>query len=215
MFVGVCINAHRHLLFYGENKMKIYMIRHGQTDWNKKNLLQGRSDIRLNEEGRKMAEKAACELKDVDFFRIYSSPLMRAYETAEIIRGDRDIPVICDERIIEMSFGDYEGKYYNKNHMDPDDGIYNFFFKPECYTAKNGEVIKDIKERTADFLRDITSDDQLKNKNILVSAHGAAIAAMMSYVKNRKDEDFWKDGVAGNCAVIVLEADDTGIRVTE
>ncbi len=195
--------------------MKIYMIRHGQTDWNKKNLLQGRSDIPLNEEGRKMAEEAAYKLKDIDFYRIYSSPLVRAYETAEIIKGDRNIPIICDERIIEMSFGDYEGTYYNKSHMDTDDGIYNFFFKPECYTAKNGEVIRDIKERTAAFMKEIISDEQLEGKSILVSAHGAAIAAMISYVKKRKDADFWADGVTGNCAVTVLTADDKGIRVEE
>lgn len=69
--------------------MDIYLIRHGETDWNRMKKLQGTTDIPLNAYGIELAEKTAEGLKDVPFDRIYTSPLIRARKTAEIIRGDR------------------------------------------------------------------------------------------------------------------------------
>ena len=67
--------------------MKVYLIRHGETDWNSVRKLQGQTDIRLNDYGIELAKLTAEGLKDVDFDLIYSSPLIRAVETAEIIKG--------------------------------------------------------------------------------------------------------------------------------
>ena len=69
--------------------MKLYMIRHGETDWNKTRQLQGKSDIPLNDFGRKLAAETAEALKDVPFHLVITSPLSRARETALIIKGDR------------------------------------------------------------------------------------------------------------------------------
>ena len=89
--------------------MLIYIIRHGETDWNTKRLLQGATDIPLNQNGIEVARLTAKALKDVPFDVIYTSPLSRAVQTAEIMRRDRDIPIIPDERLKEISFGPYEG----------------------------------------------------------------------------------------------------------
>ena len=80
--------------------MKLYIIRHGETDWNVKRRFQGHSDIPLNEEGRRLAYLTAEALKEVPFTRIYTSPLKRASETAAIIKGVRQIPIIEEPRII-------------------------------------------------------------------------------------------------------------------
>ena len=108
--------------------MKIYMMRHGETDWNIIKRLQGRSDIPLNEEGRRLARVTAEALADIPFTRIYTSPLLRAKETAMIIKGNRDIPVIEEERIQEISFGVYEGLICAEdNYTIPDPDFINFF----------------------------------------------------------------------------------------
>ena len=91
--------------------MKLYIVRHGETDWNNEKKLQGRSDVPLNDYGRELAYITAEALKDVSYDAIYSSPLIRAYETATILKGDRDIDIIKDERLREMCFGEYEGKH--------------------------------------------------------------------------------------------------------
>ena len=90
--------------------MKIYFVRHGETEWNKQKRIQGRVDIPLDEFGRMLARKTATGLAEIPFDVCYSSPLSRAKETATIILEGRDIPIIEDDRIIEMAFGEYEGK---------------------------------------------------------------------------------------------------------
>ena len=88
----------------------LYIIRHGKTDWNVLHKLQGRTDVPLNDEGRRMAEAAREEYRDVHFDVCFCSPLVRARETAEILLRGRDVPVLTDDRLMEMSFGSYEGQ---------------------------------------------------------------------------------------------------------
>ena len=117
--------------------MILYVIRHGETKWNVERRLQGRSDVELNEYGIYLAEVTAEALKDVNFDVIYSSPLIRAYKTAEIIRGDRNINIITDDRLKEMCFGDYEGKVTDTL---PDE-FWKFFDDPVNFVpAGNGET---------------------------------------------------------------------------
>ena len=85
--------------------MKIYLIRHGETSWNTLGRLQGRTDIELNENGIRLAKITGEKLKDVHFDLAIASPLKRAYETAGLVLGDRNIPILTDERIEEISFG--------------------------------------------------------------------------------------------------------------
>ncbi len=92
--------------------MELLIVRHGETLWNDKGLLQGQKDIELNDKGREMARKLAGKLKDIPIDMVYSSPLKRAYETARLALGDRDIPLVTDERIKEISFGECEGIDY-------------------------------------------------------------------------------------------------------
>ena len=87
----------------------IYIIRHGQTENNKAKLLQGRSDIPLNKDGIRQAEAAAkwfCD-QQIRIDSVYSSPLIRAVETAKIIAPEA--PLFIEERLIEMDYGPYEG----------------------------------------------------------------------------------------------------------
>ena len=89
--------------------MRLYIMRHGETDWNKIKQLQGKSDVPLNDFGRMLARKTAEALEKVPFDLVITSPLSRARETALIVKGEREIPLIEDARIEEMSFGIYEG----------------------------------------------------------------------------------------------------------
>ena len=89
--------------------MDIYLIRHGETDYNREKRLQGETDIPLNSRGIELAQMTAQGMKGLHFDRVYTSPLVRAVKTAEIIRGDRDIPIIPTDGLKEISFGDYEG----------------------------------------------------------------------------------------------------------
>ena len=90
-------------------KTTVILVRHGETEWNVLHRFQGLSDIPLNDTGRKQAGFAKTGLLDVELAAIYTSPLQRAAETAEIIRGDREIPVYPTEGLREMGIGEWEG----------------------------------------------------------------------------------------------------------
>ncbi len=194
--------------------MQLYVMRHGETDWNINFRLQGRSDIPLNENGRDMAMKASEGMKDIPFTKIYTSPLVRAYETARIIRRDRDIPIITDERIIEISFGENEGKLYDKNHPELFPDLAKFFREPDIYVpADGGETIDALKERTKNFIDFIADTYDNTDEVILVTTHGAAIRGIMSYIKNTSVRDFWKGGVQSNCGVTIMETQGHSLKI--
>ena len=136
--------------------MKIYLIRHGETDWNLEQRLQGATDIPLNENGLELARETAQGLKEVPFDLIYTSPLKRAKQTAEILRGERDIPLIEEPRIREICFGIYEGYCCSREHYTiPDPAFMNFFVDPGNYIPpEGGESIEQLCRRTTDFLHE-------------------------------------------------------------
>ena len=90
--------------------MEILLTRHGKTEWNALGKVQGKADIKLNEEGIKQAKETSKLLQDEKIDLIISSPLIRAIETARIIAKERNIPIITDESLSERDFGEYEGK---------------------------------------------------------------------------------------------------------
>ncbi|MBR1692902.1 MAG: histidine phosphatase family protein, partial [Lachnospiraceae bacterium] len=126
--------------------MRLYLVRHGETDSNKRRLLQGHTDSELNEYGRELARRTRDGLKDVPFAAVYTSPLKRAKETARIIMDKRDIPFYEDSRIQEMGFGIYEGLCVEKEHYNvPDPAFLNFFYRPSEYKVpEGGESFQDV-----------------------------------------------------------------------
>ena len=105
----------------------IYIVRHGQTDWNLEGRYAGRIDITLNDEGIEQANIIKEELKNIKFDKVFSSPLIRAYQTAQIICDNQ---IIKDDRIIERCNGDLEGKLkteitYNVDFNDPNEKKHN------------------------------------------------------------------------------------------
>ena len=186
--------------------MKMYIIRHGQTPWNARKCLQGRSDVDLNENGIYLAELTGKALRDVTFDMAFTSPLIRAKHTAQCILAGREVPIIEDERLIEISFVIYEGCCYaEENRQVPQQWIENFFHAPQDYVAApGGESLDDVEKRTRDFMEDICSRKELQDKTILVSTHGCALRGLLNSIRESNREDYWHGGVSKNCAVSIV-----------
>ena len=137
--------------------MKLYFIRHGETVWNTQAKLQGKSDIPLNEKGVALARVTGEALADVPFAAIYSSPLKRALQTAQLVAGDRDVPIVTDRRLEEIGFGIWEGLSCHKDHYEiPSDSFQDFFLDPFGYQPPaQGETVRHVCGRTADFLEEL------------------------------------------------------------
>lgn len=180
----------------------LYIMRHGKTDWNALHKLQGRTDIPLNEEGRMMARKAAEEYGNLHFDICYSSPLVRAKETAEIFFADKNVPIYTDERLQEMSFGIYEG--IENSFSIKDCPINVLFKKPEKYcVVEGGESFEALFERTGAFVDEVIIPELEQGKDILIVGHGAMNCSIIAKFKGTPLDRFW-DGMTGNCQLIKI-----------
>ena len=178
--------------------MNIYIVRHGETDWNVQLKLQGRSDIPLNATGIEQAEQTGENLKKagISFDKVYSSPLQRAVKTAELISGFDSSNIIKENRIIEFSFGKAEGSTPEERQSKPEFAqIKNFFTNPPSYSPdKDAETFDDVFKRTADFweneIRPLA--DNSSNKNLLVVTHGGTLQTLLMHIDGRTLKNFWK-----------------------
>ncbi len=161
--------------------MKIFMTRHGQTDWNVQRRLQGRTDTVLNDTGRSQADEVGKKIKDEDIDLIFVSPLKRAKETAEIINKYLNVDIIEDERLIERSFGKSEGftKEYIMEKSSEFPEINDIWNYNKNVDFNDTEKIQDLFKRVYDFLDEIT--EKYSDKNILIVAHGGISVALTCY----------------------------------
>ena len=181
----------------------LYIMRHGKTDWNALQKLQGQIDIPLNEEGKEAARAAHEKYKDITFDICYSSPLVRAKETAEIFLQGTSTPIITDDRLKEMAFGEFEGVtgYFN----NPSCPINDLFVNPTAYVKQGGaESFEELFSRTGAFLQELVFPSLKEGKDILIVGHGAMNCSIISQLKNTPLEKFW-DNLIGNCELRQLD----------
>lgn len=195
--------------------MLIYLMRHGETDWNKARRLQGQSDIPLNEYGIELAVKTAEALADVPFDMAFCSPLGRAQETAKIILGNRATPLCTDERLKEINFGTNEGICFDSAKKNPEDPLHNFFCKPEYYCPPEGaESFAQVAERGKTFLQEKILPLEGSCETILIVAHGAFNRSLVNSIMGTPLQEFWRISLP-NCAVSILSLEEGQFKVVE
>lgn len=173
----------------------IYVVRHGQTDWNFEGRFQGRIDIELNETGREQAERTGEKLNGIKFDKVFSSPLKRALETARIIT---DEPIEIDNRIIERCNGQLEGKLKTEceNMVDFTDGD----------EQKLGiEPLSDFRGRITDFFSEL--EEKYEGKNVLVVTHAGVSIYVRCYFEGEPKNGNYNEYKLKNCEV--FEYDNT------
>lgn len=155
---------------------KFYIVRHGQTDYNKDHKIQGRLDIQLNESGLEQAKKIALNLKDAHFDAIYYSPLTRARQTAEeVYKNHRETDYIEAPEIIERDFGEYEGQ--PSDVEPPYYGLWDYSL--EAKAIKGGESMSDIKSRVFPFLDELSAKHE--SQNVCLVCHGGVGLIIREY----------------------------------
>lgn len=174
--------------------MKIYSTRHGETDFNSRDIILGTTDIELNETGlaqaKELAEKVL-ELGDVDI--IIASPMKRAFRTAEIVAGRCGLDIIKDDRLREWDYGEYEGKSrytegFAQNKLD-------FGVR----MGRTGESLLQLSHRVYSALEDIIS--KYNGKNVLIVSHGGVCRVIETYF-NDLDTKGFAGWFMGNCQLI-------------
>ncbi|MBQ9032281.1 MAG: histidine phosphatase family protein [Parasporobacterium sp.] len=187
--------------------MLLYVIRHGETQANKEGRFQGWTDNPLNEKGVELARETGKGLRGVRFDGCYSSPLIRAVQTAQYVlteSGNPEVPIRTDERIKEINMGDWEGRTIrteNGTIVFPEARA--FFNSPLDFPGfPNGETAGMVCQRTQEFLRELAAAGD--DKTYLISLHGFAMRAMLNFLYE-DPSDFWQQHVPLNCEVNILE----------
>ena len=173
--------------------MNLFVVRHGQTEWNVLKKMQGSADIPLNDKGIEQAYQTKENLKDINVDLIICSPLQRAKQTAEIINTDKNLEIIYAEKLRERNYGEFEG--VSKASFD-----YNEFWsynKNINYTK--AENVKEFFNRIYQFV------DELKikypDKNILIVAHAGILKAIECYANGMMKDEEIGPFLPDNCSV--------------
>lgn len=196
--------------------MEIYIVRHGETLWNKVKRFQGSADIELSDEGRILAKESGINLLSTHFDRVFSSPLKRARETAQLFCGGRDIEIEIDERLKELNFGNCEGRLFDDLVNDESLSFKYFFNQPELYFPDEcGETIEHMMERAADFMTQVIEPLQDKCERVMIVAHGALNKGIMCHVKHHGKKDLWSGGLQKNCNVIILSLNNNHYEIID
>ncbi len=195
--------------------MLIYVIRHGETELNVRQVRQGWLDAPLNQAGRDLARLTGQALRNIHFDGCFSSPLIRARETVEIVlreSGNADVPIQTDDRLKEINFGEEEGLPATACVGNPEEEKLFFTDAFRFPGFPGGESIQDLCERTGSFMRELIEKEAYEN--VLIGAHGCALRAMLNPYYDHP-EHFWQGRVALNCSVSILEASGGKARLLE
>jgi len=165
----------------------IYVVRHGETEWNAINKVLGRTDMPLNDKGLEQAREIARSLKDVKIDVFLCSPLIRARQTADAISSEIGIRYKIDDRLIEQDFGEFEG-------VDRSDSEYQAAKREYFARYPGGESFFDLAARVFPLIK------ELEGSNALLVTHGGICRIVRSYFEDMGNEEFVQFS-QGNCEV--------------
>ena len=204
----------------------IYILRHGTTEWNREHRIQGATDIMLDSTGREMAYQTGKKIAElgINFNKVYSSPLKRAYETAELVSGIKnkdgeESGIIVDSRLRELCFGRQEGQKVEGMMYDVSVPFRYFKSAPDKYDelTENDDDIESLTalcRRAGEFLAEkIENVKHGSEDNILISGHGALNKALLMHIRGTDNmPDFWGSGLQPNCGIDIARYDEVSGR---
>ena len=170
--------------------MRIWFVRHGETEWNRTKRYQGHSDIPLNENGRRQAQDTAALLVKEPLSAIYASDLKRAVETAEAIAQTHELRVQQKPELRELHFGLWEGLRYEQIMEKWADELSLMYEHPEKGCAPEGEGFSELAKRAWPALQAIREAHQ-EEEAIAVVAHGGTIRVLLCLLRGKPLQQLW------------------------
>ncbi|MCQ6276948.1 histidine phosphatase family protein [Bacillus sp. V3B] len=189
----------------------LYIVRHGETEWNKEERIQGRLNSSLTTKGKEYAKLLSERLKDTEFDHILSSPSERTLETAQLIKGNRNIRIRTDERIMEMHMGPWQGMKKTEIKALYPYEYDHFMNKPDGYRNKGAESFVDMNKRAVDFLNEIRS--RKISGNLLVVTHGLFIKSLYLLFKGIDLKEIWTEPTVEGTSLTIVKIDHDRIEL--
>ena len=153
---------------------RIYLVRHGETIWNKTHRFQGFSDVKLTEKGIEQAKKLSNSLSNIKFDIAFSSDLSRSFDTCRYILNNNQ-EIFREKDLKEVNFGEWEG--LTRAGIDSEE-LQQFFNYPLDFAAPDGESFFDVQKRAFNCFTNIVEKNE--GKNILIVSHGGVIRTLIA-----------------------------------
>jgi phosphoserine phosphatase len=170
------------------------LTRHGQTEWNKEDRMQGWKDSQLTKEGILQAVQLRDALKQIEFDVIYASSSERTRRTAEILRHQRSCNLIFDKNLREINLGEWEGHTRHSIQKEYPDAYNTFWEAPHVYyPTNNGESFYDLQQRVLPLINTLVTKH--KGQTIFIVTHAIVLKLIMSYFEKRSLAHLWKPPV--------------------
>ena len=186
---------------------RIFLIRHGETNWNKEGRFQGQINIPLNDTGKDQAKKASEYLNEINFNKAFSSSMDRPFETAQIILQNKsDLKIKKIEKLVEISHGLWEGKLENEIQKQWPELLKNWHEKPEEVIMPCGECIKEVSERSVEAWEEICLAQKNNDLTLLV-AHDAVNKTLICNILGIDFSKIWmiKQGNGGITIIDIFD----------
>ena len=190
---------------------KLYITRHGETEWNTKGIMQGFGNSPLTELGREQGRWLRDRMKDLHIDVIYSSPSGRAYETAEIIKGDRDIELLADDGLREINMGQWEGLCQDEIKELSEENHFNFWNLPSKYISVAGENYYESRERSYNTITKILEKE--KGKTILIVTHTVTLKGFLNMLQNQEIDSIVKPPFIKQTSLTEIDFNEEGYKI--
>ena len=169
-----------------------YLVRHGETEWNRTGRIQGHSDVPLSKHGKSQMRKAAERLADRSFSAVYTSDLSRAIQSAETIAGTSGVEIRVDPELREFSYGEWEGMTIEEvESRYPGSLAERVDMGDSAFAAPSGEDTAQILQRVRRFATKVAECHD-PDEDVLLVAHGGSIRALAVCLLGLPDEHFWR-----------------------
>jgi broad specificity phosphatase PhoE len=185
--------------------LKIYIVRHGETEFNVQKRMQGRIDSPLTQKGIDNANSLGKQLADIKFDKIYTSPSPRAHRTAELIKGERNIQIQTEDELREMNLAAWEGKSIEELELLYPEAYDIFFNSPQLFVLEGGETFKQVQDRAVGKINELISEND--NCNILLVTHSVVIKTITAYFGNYPMEKLWSPPFIQGTSVTLMISD--------
>jgi len=168
----------------------IYLVRHGQTAWNKEEIFRGRTDIPLDETGLKQAELAGEYFRGMEVHAIYSSPLSRAWETAQKISQIHNLKVQPLQGILDMSFGKWEGQSHRDIQKNDKEIYRQWREEPHQVRLPGGESLDEVRARSMAALEGVIRENP--GKTLVLVSHRVICKVLICAILGLDNSHFWQ-----------------------
>lgn len=183
--------------------MKIYLTRHGQTEWNIERRLQGRLDSDLSTLGNENARLLGTHLSDVAFDAIYASPSGRTIKTANLIKGNQQVKIVPDADLQEIYMGNWEGQQQSEVEKQYPDEFTAFWCAPHLYHPTERESFQEVQDRAVKVLERVIKKHT--NGNVLLVTHTVVIKTLLAHIKELPLEKLWDPPYIHDTCLSVIE----------